>query len=114
MDQITLYVTIALFGIIFISIFNFFYLTTKTVRQTKSAVKEIKSEAKNKLVEKLISTGLSQTKNICKHRETFFKKIINQDWFDFPFFRKKQSSEKKEKTSSKKRTKPIKKIIKEK
>ncbi|MFA5009185.1 MAG: hypothetical protein WC534_01220 [Candidatus Paceibacterota bacterium] len=112
MDKITFYVTIALFGIIFISIFNFFYLAVKTTKQTKSAVKEIKSEIKNKLIEKLISIGFSKTKNICKCGGSTFKKFAGPNGFDFSFFRKNKTSEKKEKTPSKKKTKSVKKIIK--
>jgi hypothetical protein len=96
MDTLTLFLTIILFAIVLFILSSFFGIIAGVKGQTQKALRDIEDQIKNKLLEKVIETGIKQSKNIYKYGSVVVKSIAK----NFPFqAKKKRTSKKKVKTA---------------
>ncbi len=100
MEKTTLLIAVILFGIIFLIIQNIFSIVSRVKKQTNFALREVEYQIKTRLIEKLIQTGISQSKNIRKYGAVVLKTIKEHLPIDLPVKKVKVKTKTKTKESS--------------
>ena len=83
MDVLTIYITIVLFGIIFLIIFKGFSVIAKVKNQTRQTLKELEYQIKSRALAKVMEIGLMASKNIYKNTGPVWKTIVKNNPFKF-------------------------------